>query len=83
MTAQQKVAIVTGASRGIGAKIAERLASDGFTVVINYSGSAVRPRYWPSRSSRTAAQPQQFRRMFQIALLLTGCSSRPSQHTAK
>jgi 3-oxoacyl-[acyl-carrier protein] reductase len=40
MTAQQKVAIVTGASRGIGAKIAERLASDGFTVVINYSGSA-------------------------------------------
>ena len=34
-----KVAIVTGASRGIGASIAERLADDGFTVVINYSGS--------------------------------------------
>ena len=34
-----KSAIVTGASRGIGSAIAERLARDGFAVVVNYSGS--------------------------------------------
>ena len=35
-----KVAIVTGSSRGIGRAIANRLANDGATVVINYSHSA-------------------------------------------
>jgi 3-oxoacyl-[acyl-carrier protein] reductase len=35
-----KVAIVTGAAGGIGAAISERLARDGFTVVVNYASSA-------------------------------------------
>lgn len=35
-----KVAIITGSSRGIGAEIAERLARDGFRVAVNYAGSA-------------------------------------------
>jgi 3-oxoacyl-[acyl-carrier protein] reductase len=35
-----KVAIVTGASRGIGSAVAERLGRDGFSVVVNFSGSA-------------------------------------------
>ena len=36
----KKAAIVTGASRGIGKAIAERLAKDGFAVVVNYASSA-------------------------------------------
>ncbi|CAM3939221.1 SDR family oxidoreductase [Bordetella muralis] len=34
-----KTAVVTGSSRGIGAAIAERLAKDGFNVIVNFSGS--------------------------------------------
>jgi 3-oxoacyl-[acyl-carrier protein] reductase len=34
-----KVAVVTGASKGIGASIAEHLAAEGATVVVNYASS--------------------------------------------
>ena len=36
----KKVAIVTGASRGIGRTTAKRLAQDGFVVVVNYLSNA-------------------------------------------
>jgi len=34
-----KSAVVTGASRGIGRAIAKRLSRDGFSVIVNYTGS--------------------------------------------
>jgi 3-oxoacyl-[acyl-carrier protein] reductase len=35
----KQVAIVTGASRGIGATVAHRLAKEGYAIVVNYAGS--------------------------------------------
>jgi 3-oxoacyl-[acyl-carrier protein] reductase len=38
MSSNEKVALITGASRGIGAEVARRLGRDGFKIVVNYAG---------------------------------------------
>ena len=39
MNHMSKVAIITGASRGIGWSIAQRLAANGFAVIVDYAGN--------------------------------------------
>lgn len=72
-----KIAIVTGASRGIGAAIAERLAKDSFTVVINYAGSQAEAEALAARieaaggralsAKADVSDPDAVRRMFDAA----------------
>ncbi|MBG5190210.1 SDR family oxidoreductase [Pseudomonas aeruginosa] len=40
MSETSKVALITGSSRGIGAALAQRLAGEGFRVIVNSAGSA-------------------------------------------
>jgi len=74
---EQKVAVVTGSSRGIGAAIATRLAADGFAVVINYAGNAAEADALAGRIEKAGGKalsaqadisdPQAVKRMFDAA----------------
>ena len=52
----KKIAIVTGASAGIGRAIAERFAQEGATVVVNYGKSADKRRQSSLELNRKVAR---------------------------
>ncbi|MFE4372986.1 SDR family oxidoreductase [Streptomyces sp. NPDC056835] len=57
----RRVAIVTGGSRGIGRESAERLAADGFAVVLNYAGNTTEAEAAVAAITASGGQAMAFR----------------------
>jgi 3-oxoacyl-[acyl-carrier protein] reductase len=82
-----KTALITGASRGIGAEIARALARDGFAVTINYNQSEQQAKLLAEQLEGKAVRadvsvPEQVRRMFDEvgALDVLVCNAGISQY---
>jgi 3-oxoacyl-[acyl-carrier protein] reductase len=58
---ENRLALVTGSSRGIGAAIAIRLAAEGASVIVNYAASPARAEVVVSEIKRRVAMQRVFR----------------------
>lgn len=63
---EKQVAVVTGASRGIGRAVALELAAKGIFVIINYNGSADRAEKVKKKLKKTAAVQKLYSGMLRI-----------------
>lgn len=72
-----KVAVVTGASKGIGAGIAKALASAGASVVVNYASDRAGAERVVSEITKDGGRPRQSRPASPMPPILTGFSPKP------
>ena len=77
-----KVGLVTGAAKGLGASIAEHLAAEGASVVVNYATSKAAAETVVSRIEKKAGRRLRFKGTWQSLRILSGSFSRRRRPTA-
>ncbi|SCW41443.1 short chain dehydrogenase [Rhizobium mongolense subsp. loessense] len=79
---ENRIAIVTGASRGIGAAIAGRLAREGYAVVVNYASNAKAAEDWSTELRAPAERRLRHRPMSAMQRQSAACSTRRKPRSA-